>query len=405
VKHKPRIFVVSFSQAGTGFGRLVPNILHRLVDSYDIHHFELAYDIKDHDNPWKVYSNQIDGDPLGECQINLLVEQTYPSLILLVGDIWTCQQHLIVLKDYLGKKKIVAYCAVDYPQIADRSLEVLGQLARLVVFTEFAKRELLKCFKGLEQTGLRFSPPQIEIIPLGVDTTIFYPYSKSDLRTGKRIARQVMFPNKTELLDAFIVFNGNRNALRKRIDLTLEGFSLFAADKPDNVKLYLHMGYLDIMRMAKLFGIADRLLFTSRTPYHPNVSDQVLNRIYNACNVGINTSMGEGWGLVSFEHAATGAAQIVPKHTSCDELWCQHGLLLDASSRQPDWVPRGAKEVAPQEVAAALQCLYDEPGYLEALSWAAFQNATRPEFKWDYIAERFDNLFQEVLGKDEPQID
>lgn len=31
--------------------------------------------------------------------------------------------------------------------------------------------------------------------------------------------------------------------------------------------------------------------------------------------------MGEGWGLVSFEHGASGPAVIVPDHTSCAELW------------------------------------------------------------------------------------
>jgi D-inositol-3-phosphate glycosyltransferase len=42
------------------------------------------------------------------------------------------------------------------------------------------------------------------------------------------------------------------------------------------------------------------------------VDDRQLNLLRNACDVGINTSMGEGWGLAGFEHGATGAAQIVP---------------------------------------------------------------------------------------------
>ena len=46
------------------------------------------------------------------------------------------------------------------------------------------------------------------------------------------------------------------------------------------------------------------------------VDDRELNLLYNACDVGITTSMGEGWGLVSFEHGAAGAAQIVPDHSA-----------------------------------------------------------------------------------------
>jgi hypothetical protein len=58
------------------------------------------------------------------------------------------------------------------------------------------------------------------------------------------------------------------------------------------------------------------------------VSDRELNLLYNACDVGINTSMGEGWGLVSFEHGAAGAAQVFPDHTACTELWSGRAELI-----------------------------------------------------------------------------
>jgi len=34
--------------------------------------------------------------------------------------------------------------------------------------------------------------------------------------------------------------------------------------------------------------------------------DNELNIVYNACDIGINTSVREGWGLVSFEHGGYG---------------------------------------------------------------------------------------------------
>ena len=45
-------------------------------------------------------------------------------------------------------------------------------------------------------------------------------------------------------VDIFIVFNGNRNQFRKRIDITIAAFAKFAKDKPDT-QLYLHMGKKD----------------------------------------------------------------------------------------------------------------------------------------------------------------
>jgi len=50
------------------------------------------------------------------------------------------------------------------------------------------------------------------------------------------------------------------------------------------------------------------------------LDDRELNLLYNACDVGLNTASSEGWGMVSFEHAATGAAQIVPRSWVCGEV-------------------------------------------------------------------------------------
>ncbi len=92
----------------------------------------------------------------------------------------------------------------------------------------------------------------------------------------------------------------------------MKGFAIFAADKPKNVRLYLHMGIQDtgwnVLTLAERYSITDRLILTSRSMGIPAVSDEELNGIYNACEVGLNASSSEGWGLVSFKHGATRAA-------------------------------------------------------------------------------------------------
>ena len=42
------------------------------------------------------------------------------------------------------------------------------------------------------------------------------------------------------------------------------------------------------------------------------LTDEDVNILFNAANVGLNTAMGEGWGLCNFEAAACGVPQIVP---------------------------------------------------------------------------------------------
>jgi hypothetical protein len=58
--------------------------------------------------------------------------------------------------------------------------------------------------------------------------------------------------------------------------------------------------------------------------------DETVRLLYNACELGVSTSMGEGWGLGTFEHAATGAAQIAPDHTTFSENW--HGAAALAAA-------------------------------------------------------------------------
>ena len=108
---------------------------------------------------------------------------------------------------------------------------------------------------------------------------------------------------------------------RKRLDITLKGFAQFAEGKPENVFIYLHQTSTDdytnqrMRRLVVSFGLEKRVLINVLNVNGESLTEQQINLLYNACDVGINTSMGEGWGLISFEHGATGAAQIVPAHT------------------------------------------------------------------------------------------
>ena len=98
----------------------------------------------------------------------------------------------------------------------------------------------------------------------------------------------------------FIVLNANRNQPRKRIDTTIRAFALFARGKPAGVNLFLHMGVEDagwnVVTLARRYGVEDRLLMSSLNKTIQGVSQQQLNRVYNACDVGLNTSTAEGLG-------------------------------------------------------------------------------------------------------------
>jgi glycosyltransferase involved in cell wall biosynthesis len=220
-------------------------------------------------------------------------------------------------------------------------------------------------------------------------------------RDGRLAAKRLLFPGDLGLEDSFVVLNANRAQPRKRIDLTLKGFAMFAKDKPEGVKLVLHHAVAfgeeraEVSRQAGALGIAERV--TVGPVEGAGMSDEDLNLLYNACDVGINTSMGEGWGLVSFEHAATGAAQIVPRHTACAELWDGAAEVVEpVNAYVPDFGLLEMQEVAPEGVALALEHLYADRSYRLDMSKKAYRNATRPAYRWEHIAAQWGRLFKEM---------
>jgi glycosyltransferase involved in cell wall biosynthesis len=289
-------------------------------------------------------------------------------------------------------------------------MQQLHGVSRYVLFTEYGRREIEESLNSIRAQDPTFQFPDLEVIPHGVASDKFFPLTGGSDIPGESIswrrleARRQMKLDDAEHRDAFIVLNGNRNMPRKRIDLTMQGFAEFAKDKPANVKLYLHMATEDtgwnVLILAKRYGIFDRLIMTVADNSRPAFSDEQLNLLYNACDVGITTVTGEAWGMVSFEHAATRAVQIVPRHTSLADLWEGAAEFIDPMMKltYPGNLTH-AHIVTPSGVAAALQRLYEDRAHREALAEAAYRNATRPELNWNTIAAQWRRLFNELLAE------
>ncbi|MEW6130059.1 MAG: glycosyltransferase [Acidobacteriota bacterium] len=262
----------------------------------------------------------------------------------------------------------------------------LADVDELVFYTEFGLRVVESAFQSLNLTP----QPPMHILPHGVDTTIFHPLVENDFSQSRKQARLQLFPDRPHLEDAFIVLNANRNNKRKRVDLTMQAFAEFAKDKPD-AYLYLHMGMrdygYDIPALTEKLNLDDRLLRATEETEKPTISDEQLNVIYNACDIGINTSLGEGWGLVAFEHAATGAAQIVPAHSAGAELWRDYGYLVELNKTSDV-----KNEIAIADAAMVLQSLYQDRQLLDSLSARAFAYANSEKFSWQAIAEDWRKL-------------
>lgn len=398
---RPRLLVVGDAVAPTGFSRVTASVLAGLVDRYDVHQLGLKYLGGPHALPWTVHPCS---DARGIGDLTELCHRLRPDVVWLVNDIWVLGDYVRALTaiDHGARRpRLVAYCPIDSEPMSPVFLRGLEGLDRLVAYNGFGRDAIAAAAARLEE---RPSWSEVDVIPHGVETADFYPMHAldGDLVASRRRSRAALFGSHA-LDDAFIVLNANRNQPRKRIDITVKGFAEFARDRPD-ARLYLHMGTEDVgwdlRGLAERFGITDRMIISMDQRLQPRLTLEQLNHVYNACDVGVNTSSSEGWGLVAFEHAATGAAQIVPRHTAPAELWegaaeqldialslCQPRVLTDEHLPSVD------------SLTAALARLYDDRALLEARSRAAYARATDAELHWSHIAGAWARVFDAELAQ------
>lgn len=389
---KVRVLWISDAVTPTGFSRVSHSILKNLsLDKYDISWLGVNYYGDPHNYPFRIYPASTYGDVVGTNRVSDILRIEQPQLIFMLGDVWVLNGYLEEIKNTYKKDnlpKIIAYFPVDAGDHDPDWYKNFDIVSKAFVYSEYGKAVAEKACKNKE----------FSIIPHGVDTDTFYP-----LNISKAELRKKMFSNVPE--DAFIVFNGNRNQPRKRIDITMKAFKIFSEDKPDNVKLYLHMGvkdeHINILKMAERLGIDDRLIISGKSVGPQKVTDRMLNQIYNACDVGINTSIGEGWGLVNVEHAVTGAPQIIPDHSTLTELYSDCGLLVPPIT---EWTIDGLMTtghlVDPKDVAERIDWLYKDRALLELLSLKGLYKFTQPQYSWRTIAETWDSVFDEVLNSE-----
>jgi glycosyltransferase involved in cell wall biosynthesis len=402
-----RILVVGDAVAPTGFARVLHSILDRLCHRHDVHHLGVNYLGDPHGSAWKIYPAGLLGDRFGFNRLAALVKELRPDLVFMVGDPWVLMQYAGILARLPAKTPCVAYFPVESDPVEPAVMTHLLAAANvLVTYTRFGAGEVALAVERARAAQPGLPSRELLVVPHGVDRSVFHPLlgGAAGERARSRIAaREQLFPGRADLRDAFIVLNANRNQPRKRIDVTIEAFAQFASGKPAGVKLYLHMARQDsgwdIQRLAARLGITDRLLVTSDDNQCRSEGLAQLNLIYNACDVGVNTSCAEGWGLVAFEHAATGAAQIVPRHTSQIELWEGAAELVEPRfALTMENVLTRAYYLSPPDVAAAMQRLYADPGLLRRQSEAALERVSHARFDWDLIATRWEEIFSGALN-------
>lgn len=390
---KIKVLVIGDGVTPTGFSRVIHSIFGRLnPEEYDIHQLAVNYHGDPHGYSYKIYPAGAGGDVYGINRLNMFVNMGF-DLIFILNDAWILDLYLGKLKSLYGVNipKIVTYFPVDAGFLNPEWFKHFDAVTQAVVYTQFGYNEVKESIPDLEP----------KIIPHGVDTETFYKLDQT-----KEEIKKLAYPNKPEFYeDSFIVLNANRNQPRKKIDIAVAGFALFAKGKPENVKYYHHAGIVDmgwdIRRLSKLHGIDKRLILTNLESGVQRVSEERLNLIYNATDVGLNTSVGEGFGLTQIEHSATGSPQVVPANSASRELFEDCGILIPAKLEYAlEKVTTIGKLVTPEDVAEKLELLYSNKDLYKERSELCYKKFTNDKYNWDIVAKTWDKLFKETVNDD-----
>ena len=394
MKKKTKILWCGDIVAMTGFARVTENVIYRLKDDFEI--VVLGHnwwgDPCEQQKDFKIYpsSNRFQTAPFGEQRIREVVEREQPDIVFTINDMWIINEQYRQIQDLhkQGCFKFVGYAPMDSYGWIGCLADTANDWDAIISYTEFGAHEFVK--GGIQKP--------IAVIPHGVTPGQFYPKDKKKCRRALGLDE-----------DLFIVFNGNRNQFRKRIDITIKAFAEFAVGRPET-RLYLHMGMKDqgwdvmglFAREMSRVGLDPngRIIMTSQTEGPPNVSVDMLNTIYNACDVGVNTCKGEGWGLVNFEHAACGVPQVVPNHTSCKEIFEGYGELI--KTEHVDMDTNYAREMpcpSADHLTEILDDLYQDEEKRRQVGDACYQRVTDPQFSWDTVASQFGGIFEDVMNQ------
>lgn len=206
--------------------------------------------------------------------------------------------------------KLVSYMDQVYPYQRKEYINILNEcFDAIIAFTPYW-RDVAK------KLGIRESMP-IYYYPHGFDSKLYYSIPK-------KVAR--LFYNLPQ--DAFIILNLNRNQPRKRWDHTIMAYAdvvqkhiEFKKTNPNAKPIRLMIGtqingFWDLMELFELevqkrgIDINQAKEYLTSIAKPQQMSDRDINIMYNACDIGINTCEGEGFGLCQFEHLAVGKPQI-----------------------------------------------------------------------------------------------
>ena len=373
---------------GTGYARVANKLTNHLASlpGVEVVYFAFqnfkGYEIKDRFiDPRIRFLDALELDPdstvgFGDNVILPSIIKEKPDALFIYYDMNVV--HDIMKKipsEYMPLKKYI-YLDIVYPWENIYGFEILKEYKfdHIWTFIDTWTRHMID--------DLKFDPSKVSTMVHGIDFDRFV-----DISSGEAKVKAGFKP------DDYLVVSMNRNSARKMWDTTINAFLEFLQREQMNPRIKLFCGCLphyergynipmtirsECMRRGIDFDhVSDHHIFISAKPLQ--LTDAAVNNIYNAGDVGLTTTRGEGFGLTPLEHMYLNRPQIVTGIPAFKETMGPYAHFVEPKV----WVRIGEMEPHDGEIA-----LCDYRDFADHLQYCFKNPDERPNAR-DYLKEKY----------------
>jgi len=399
----------------TGFGQVANNVLKRLYatglyefDIIGINHAGDPYDTTQY--PYRIFpavaplsgDDKMRTDVYGFQKMLLFAGMGRYDIVFILNDTFVINaiiKPLLEAQQKMPKDKkfeIITYFPVDSPLKKEWVDNVVSSISFPVTYTNYAFKECLKHDPGLSKN--------LKVVYHGVDKNIFFPIGEP-----AKLKREILGPDHCQ---KYVVLNVNRNQPRKDLHRTFAGFKIFHEKYPNTLLFILAQSQDvggDLMEIAKSYGLVWDKDWVCPAPgsYGANQGYPiaVVNKIYNAADVVISSTLGEGWGLSISEAFATIKPAIFPDNTSLHEIIgenSERGWFIKSGEDLDHFTCLGSadnNQVRPTinvfSLADQLEYVYTHPEEAQAKAERAYSEV----WVWDDLCKTWAEIFAQASKK------
>lgn len=402
------LYTSNYQGMWTGYGNIAEELLKRLnrISKHEFVHFAVSG--INNTAPFveegiKTYGRTNSGGSLGMYDLPVVIQNEDIDLVHMNFDVWAVADDFTrLVKGHGGISKPVSiYAPVDHDPLPQSWLRVFEVVNKVVPYCKWAKQVILNA--GLAEDKLH------KPIYHGVDTKTFKPID---------VERDEMFNEERKFV---VMINKNNQGTRAALERMIRGFGIFVQDpkiERDECLLYINSNIqgensYDLNYVVSALNLDDCVKITNPNVQRYGLTLDQLVALYNASDIVLNTTRGEGFGLGIIEGMACGKPVIATGYSSMPELIADDPDEIMEPEKIDKIVhgPRGIlcpvhdvhmslgkhswrREVHANTIACALKYAYNNPEEIEEMG----KNGREwvKQYDWDNQAKKFSQYFDDL---------